>query len=169
MTVKLNSIQLLTFLSIAGYESEAGAYFSSLVADPSFIGQLEGLATINPSLINSLEALATPQTNIASLTAPPALVTQLPSPYNSILLSVYSHDISIASAHGLFNQAPTGGSGSSNSTNGTTSTPGFSGSAGPSATGSAISTAGAPLATGNSAVIAMGAAAGIIGGVAALL
>ncbi|MCJ1331948.1 hypothetical protein MMC10_008640 [Thelotrema lepadinum] len=164
----------------AGYASEANAYFSSLLGDSSFIGQIEGLATIDPGLINSLQALATPQTNIAALTAPPAVITQLPSPYNSLLLSVFSHDVSIASAHGLLGGTATGGAASTASAGLasassavgsiiTSAASAASASASASASANAISTAGAPQVTGSPAVLAMGAVAGVIGGLAAFL
>ena len=168
---------LLTFhSSFAGYASEANAYFSSLLGDQSFIGQLEGLATIDPSLLNSLQALGTPQTNIAALTAPPALITQLPSPYNSLLLSVFSHDVSIASAHGLLGGTAAGGAASTASAGlasgssalGSIATSAAS-AASATASANAISTAAAPQVTGSSAVMAMGAVAGVIGGLAAFL
>jgi hypothetical protein len=150
------------------------------LADTSFINQIEGLATVNPDFLSSLQALATPVTNVAQLSTPPAFFTAIPSPYNSVLLSVYSQELALASSYGLLSS---GGSAAITAPQATNTAAEASVS---SALGSIITSAeaSASAATGSSTpsasishgaaarptgVIAMGAVAGLIGGIAAIL
>ena len=165
---------------ISAFESQAQEYIGSLLQDSTFIEQIEGIATLNPAFLTSLEALTSIPTDAAALATPPALFTELPSPYNSLLLSVYSHELALASANGLLGPvtsaatisagpSPTSGAGTGTITsppsgagNGTLTL----GSTAPPIPTSSIVTGGAPSPTG---VMIMGAAAGMIGAVAALL
>ena len=87
-------------VSISVFSRDLQSNVDSLNANSAYVGSLRALALANPYLASSLLAW---QSTVGPdfLTAPPPLFTQLPSPYDSLLLSVWSGWAAIASRDGI--------------------------------------------------------------------
>lgn len=82
------------------FYSEVGDYWRDLLDDDDFQSLYQGLQTANPGVLAQIDALKT-ATHLDDLTATPSALTQLPSPYQTYFLSVYSKEQDIASKNGI--------------------------------------------------------------------
>lgn len=149
---------LTTLLSVTGYVADVQELYSDLAADPGFVSAIEGLATADPSVLSAFQAFTT----ASDPTAAAAVITGLPSPYNSIFNDIYSAGVSIASENGLISD----GQIVSSVIPALDSVLPSVSSVLASDLSTAIFTGGAAAPTG---MIVMGAVAGAVGGLAALL
>ena len=149
---------LTTSFSVTGYVADLQGFYSSLVANPSYISFIEGLGTVDPDALSAFQGITT----ATAITDFATAITALPSPYNSIASNLYSVELSIASENGIISDGQLVGSVSSALTS---VFPSIS-SVFASDLSIAIATGGAATPTG---VIVMGAVAGAVGGLAVLL
>lgn len=149
---------LTTLLSVTGYVADVQELYSDLAANPSFISVLDGLATVDRSVLSAFQAVTT----ASDISGVVAIITGLPSPYNSILNDIYAAEISVASENGII----TDGQVVSSIIPALSSILPSISSVFASDISTAIATGGAAAPTG---MIAMGAVAGAVGGLAALL